>query len=291
MGSRRQSDAATAIVYRMFQLRGKDVAAASRQREEERSHGIPPHWNNYVTVASADDTRRAGERAWRQPLMDPFDVFDVGPHGRVHRSHRRRDVYLGAARAASAPSSSTIPGASRWNELSTTRRRPGQELLRRPVRLDLDDVGTAEMPYTTIRNGDRMNGGIRPLGDQEKQMGVPPNWMPYFTTGRHRPERRAGRGARRQRDGRPDVDPAGQQDRGRAAIRRAPCSACSRARPRTSESARLQRVHRDCQRDRDAAIDAALVIARQVEDVPVADPEPALEASRRCGRPAKKSKW
>ena len=39
-----------------------------------------------------------------------------------------------------------------------------------------------EMPYTTIQNGDRMNGGIRPLGDEEKQRGVPPNWMPYFTT-------------------------------------------------------------------------------------------------------------
>ena len=43
------------------------------------------------------------------------------------------------------------------------------------------------MPYTMIRNGDRMNGGIRPQGDQEKQMGVPPNWLPYFTERRHRP--------------------------------------------------------------------------------------------------------
>ena len=32
---------------------GKHVAAAAQQRDEERSHGIPPHWNNYVTVSSA----------------------------------------------------------------------------------------------------------------------------------------------------------------------------------------------------------------------------------------------
>ena len=43
-------------VYRMFTLGGKNVAAASQQQEQERSHGIPPHWNNYVTVASADET-------------------------------------------------------------------------------------------------------------------------------------------------------------------------------------------------------------------------------------------
>jgi hypothetical protein len=27
-----------------------------------------------------------------------------------------------------------------------------------------------------------MNGGIRGLGDQEREAGVPPNWMPYFST-------------------------------------------------------------------------------------------------------------
>ena len=31
----------------------------------------------------------------------------------------------------------------------------------------------------TIRNDDRMNGGIRRQGEMEA--GVPPNWLPYFT--------------------------------------------------------------------------------------------------------------
>ena len=73
-------------------------------------------------------------------------------------------------------------GCLTWNELSTTDVERAKSFYADLFGWTYDDVGTAEMPYTTIRNGDRMNGGIRPLGDQEKQMGVPPNWMPYFTS-------------------------------------------------------------------------------------------------------------
>ena len=36
--------------------------------------------------------------------------------------------------------------------------------------------------YRTIQNGDRPNGGIRLLTEQETAAGVPPNWLVYFTT-------------------------------------------------------------------------------------------------------------
>jgi predicted enzyme related to lactoylglutathione lyase len=45
-----------AETYTMFQLRGKPVAAAYTMRPEEKQTGAPPHWNNYVTVASADES-------------------------------------------------------------------------------------------------------------------------------------------------------------------------------------------------------------------------------------------
>ena len=34
--------------------------------------------------------------------------------------------------------------------------------------------------YRTIRNGERMNGGIR--AQTEAEAGIPPNWLIYFTT-------------------------------------------------------------------------------------------------------------
>ena len=74
------------------------------------------------------------------------------------------------------------PGSLTWNELSTTDVDRAKSFYGDLLGWGYEHVGTADMPYTTIRNGDRMNGGIRPLGDQEKQMGVPPNWMPYFTS-------------------------------------------------------------------------------------------------------------
>src|SRR5215813_8068641 len=37
--------------YSIFQMRGKSVGSAYTMRPDERSMGIPPHWNSYVTVA------------------------------------------------------------------------------------------------------------------------------------------------------------------------------------------------------------------------------------------------
>ena len=74
-------------------------------------------------------------------------------------------------------------GALCWNELSTTDVDRAKGFYSDLLGWHYEDVGSDDMPYATIRNGDRMNGGIRPQGDQEKQMGVPPNWLPYFTSG------------------------------------------------------------------------------------------------------------
>jgi len=57
--------------YSMFQMRGREVGAAYNMRPEERQHGVPPHWNSYVSVTSADEAAkkaqelggRAGTRA------------------------------------------------------------------------------------------------------------------------------------------------------------------------------------------------------------------------------------
>src|ERR1700722_19646722 len=43
-------------VYTMFQSGGSYVGAAYTLREQETSMGVPPHWNLYIAVASADET-------------------------------------------------------------------------------------------------------------------------------------------------------------------------------------------------------------------------------------------
>ena len=168
-------------VYRMFQLGGKAVAAAFAQRDEERSHGIPPHWNNYVTVASVDDTAARVNTLGGNLLMDPFDVFDAGrmvafsdPTGAILSLWEPRSS-IGAERV-------NDPGSLTWNELSTSDVDKAKSFYSELFGWTHEDHGDDANQYTVIQNQGRMNGGIRPLGDEERRRGVPPNWMPYFTT-------------------------------------------------------------------------------------------------------------
>ena len=59
-------------VYAMFRLNGKDVAAASPLRSDQA--GIPPHWNVYVTVESAQVAAKQAEAAGGSVVAPPFDV-------------------------------------------------------------------------------------------------------------------------------------------------------------------------------------------------------------------------
>jgi predicted enzyme related to lactoylglutathione lyase len=168
-------------VYRLFQLRGKNVAGGVEQQSEQRSHGIPPHWNNYVTVTSADDTAaRVGDLGGNL-MMDPFDVFDAGRMA-IFTDATGAVLSVWEPRERSGAELFNDPGCLTWNELSTPDMDRAKSFYSDLFGWSFDDVGTDEMPYTMTRNGERMNGGIRPLGEQEKQMGVPPNWMPYFTS-------------------------------------------------------------------------------------------------------------
>ena len=158
-------------VYSMARRDGKDVAALF-------SSDQPPHWNCYVTVASADESAaRAAEHGGRA-LADPFDVMDVGrmavvadPTGAALCLWEPRR-HIGAALV-------NAPGAMTWNDLVTP---------------DPDAAGsfygalfgwtTEEMPeaggYRVIKNGERSNGGIVRLDPERMGAETPPSWMPYF---------------------------------------------------------------------------------------------------------------
>jgi len=56
------------IFYSMAKIGAKDVAAISPQPEQQRDAGVPPVWNSYVTVESADDAlERARELGANRP--------------------------------------------------------------------------------------------------------------------------------------------------------------------------------------------------------------------------------
>ena len=164
--------------YTMCRVDGKHVAALSGQRDEERDQGVPPHWNNYVTVHDIDARAPRIAELNGNLMMPPFDVMDAGrmavatdPTGAVFMLWEPKN-HIGAGLV-------NAPGALSWNELATTDVATAKQFYESLFgwtyeEIDMNGAGT----YTIIRNGDRSNGGIRAQGPQEQ--GVPPNWMPYF---------------------------------------------------------------------------------------------------------------
>src|SRR5579872_430311 len=63
--------------YTRFQLSGGDAAAAYNMRPEERA-AIPPHWNPYIGVTSADDTAKRVAELGGKVVEGPFDVMTFG---------------------------------------------------------------------------------------------------------------------------------------------------------------------------------------------------------------------
>lgn len=161
-------------IYSMARIGGEYVSAASGLPAE----GIPPHWNSYVTVDSADDvTARVGDLGGTV-IEPPFDVLTAGrmalftdPSGAMLCIWEPRD-HIGAGRV-------NDPGTLTWNELGTKDPEAAATFFSELFgwTYDENDMGGGEV-YRTIRNGERMNGGIRRQIEAEKD--VPPNWLPYF---------------------------------------------------------------------------------------------------------------
>ncbi len=64
--------------YSMFQVQGRQAAAAYTLRPEQRSQGVPPNWMLYVAVESADDAARRVQELGGKIYAPAFDVFDAG---------------------------------------------------------------------------------------------------------------------------------------------------------------------------------------------------------------------
>jgi predicted enzyme related to lactoylglutathione lyase len=112
--------------------------------------------------------------------MEPFDVFDAGrmgviadPTGAVLLVWEPKE-HIGAGRV-------NDPGAFAWNELGTKDPETAAAFYSDLFgwTYEEQDMGPGGM-YRMIKNGDRMNGGIRRQSEMEAD--VPPNWLVYFTT-------------------------------------------------------------------------------------------------------------
>ena len=165
-------------VYSMMRIGGRDVAAISSQPQQQRDAGVPPLWNSYVSVDSADAAAaRAGELGGTVHAP-PFDVLEAGrmaviqdPQGAFFMAWEPR-AHIGSSLV-------NAPGALSWNELASPDLDASAGFYRDLFGWDIAAIEDSPQPYLMISNGETMNGGIR----EAMPPGTPPHWLVYFGTG------------------------------------------------------------------------------------------------------------
>jgi predicted enzyme related to lactoylglutathione lyase len=163
------------ISYSMMKLGGKDVAAISPQPQQQRDAGVPPVWNSYITVDSADDSLARAKQLGGTVHADAFDVMDVGRMG-VVQDPQGAYFLVWQPKAHIGASLVNAPGALCWNELATPDIGASSGFYSELFGWTLEPMEGMEMPYSVIRTAaGNSNGGIRGLMPQE-----PPNWLVYI---------------------------------------------------------------------------------------------------------------
>jgi uncharacterized protein len=164
--------------YMMFSLEGAYVAGAFALTPDQLEAGVPPNWFSYVNVDDVDGATTVAREAGGTVRREPFDVIDAG---RMSVIEDPQGAVLGMWEPKRHTGAQVVnePGALTWNELRSpdpSGVMPFYERLFGWSFLDADMGGG--LAYTSVRLGDRSNGGMIPSrvfgGD------TPAHWAAYF---------------------------------------------------------------------------------------------------------------
>jgi predicted enzyme related to lactoylglutathione lyase len=165
-------------IYTIFKLDGRDAAAGYTMRADERSMGIPPHWNLYIAVSNADEAAAKAAQLGGKVLVPAFDVGDFGrmavvqdPAGAVFCVWQaKQHIGIGI---------SGDPSAFCWADLSTPNRDGAKEFYSKLFGWTLvTGEGKDPSDYLHIKNGESFIGGVPPSGHRDPH--APPHWLVYF---------------------------------------------------------------------------------------------------------------
>jgi uncharacterized protein len=164
------------VVYSMMEEDGKDVAAVSPQPQQQREAGVPPLWNSYITVESADDSAAKAKELGATVHAPPFDVMDVGRMA-VIQDPQGAFFMIWEPRSNIGAQLVNGPGRLSWNELATPDLDASVEFYAGLFGWTTHEMEGMATRYVVIQNDGRANGGIRALGPGEQ---TPPHWLVYF---------------------------------------------------------------------------------------------------------------
>ena len=162
--------------YHLQKLNGLEAAAIYEQSEEERSQGVPPHWNTYFTAEDVDAVAQKAGEAGGTVLFGPMDVFEAGrmvmlqdPHGAAFAVWQPKQ-HIGCRVKQEA-------GAMTWNELVTSASASAIEFYEGVLGIERG-ITMGPMDYTLLRAGGNEVAGV--LQITEDMGPIPPHWAVYF---------------------------------------------------------------------------------------------------------------
>jgi len=164
------------MVYSMASLKGKSVAGLYGIGPELSEH--PPHWQSYVSVASADESAEKAKALGGKVVEGPYDAMEAGrmaviqaPDG-AYFSVWQPNAHIGAQLV-------NEPGCFSWNELGTRDVEKAKAFYTGLFDwgVQVDDMGAFK--YTTFKVGERMNGGMMEMTPEWGD--IPPHWGVYFS--------------------------------------------------------------------------------------------------------------
>ena len=163
--------------YAMFHKDGKLVAAAGQMSAETQGAGVPPMWNNYVSVTDCAATEAKAIELGARVTVPTMQVMDSGwlcflqdPTGAMFALWQA-NTHPGAQLV-------NAPGAFCWNELTTTDVDAAKQFYAGLFGWEYQTDGSSS-PYTSIKAGGRENGGMIPMPPDAH--GMPSSWFDYFT--------------------------------------------------------------------------------------------------------------
>jgi predicted enzyme related to lactoylglutathione lyase len=163
------------MVYSMMKLDGRYAAAISPQPQQQLDAGVPPAWNSYVTVQSADAALERARHLGANVHADAFDVMDSGRMGVVQDP---QGAFFLVWEPRNHPGAAVVnePGALTWNELVTPDMDASAGFYSELFGWTTKPMEGSGMPYLIIENeAGHVNGGIRAATESE-----PTYWLAYF---------------------------------------------------------------------------------------------------------------
>jgi predicted enzyme related to lactoylglutathione lyase len=143
-------------------------------RAEEAKH-MPPHWNSYVSVTSADQSAAKARELGATLLMEPFDVMDLGRMA-VIQDPTGAAFCLWEGKKNIGVSLLGAPGSLIWTELMTSDTAKAKAFYTGLLPWNAADFPMPDFVYTRFQRGEEGAAGMM----QVPHPSIPPHWMPYF---------------------------------------------------------------------------------------------------------------